>query len=124
MRFVLPETVRLTLPSGDWMVVKKELTVGEDHRYRSAGLHRISREGQAPTVDVNWAEIALARVETYLVDWSAKTADGKDVPVTRAAIEALDPDDFRVMDEAIQAHIAATAEEKKLRAPSSGPVSS
>jgi len=120
MRFVQPETVRLDLHDGtSWIEVKRELTVGEDRRYRSAGLRRMSQPNGETSVEVDWTAMALARVEAYLVDWSATKPDGKGkeqpVPVTRAAIEALASEDFDEIDAAINAHIEAIAREKKAK---------
>lgn len=118
MRFVRPDTVRLTLKNGDWIEVKKELTVGEDRRFRAAGLKRLSGSpgSQSASVDVDWEAMALARVEAYLTDWSAKDANGKDVSVTPSAIRNLASEDFEEIDQAIQTHIEAMADEKKVTA--------
>jgi len=123
MRFVSSETVRLPLSDDQWIEVKKTLTAGEDRAYKSAGFKRVSqREGSTQNeVDVDWSAMAFARVEAYLVDWSAKNeSTGKDVPVTRAAIRNLDPESFEEIDAAIKAHADATAEEKKATSPGSG----
>lgn len=112
MRFVAADTVRVTLANGDWIEIKKELTIGEDRAFRAAGFKRV-----VPGVsglDVDWAAMAIARVETYLVDWSARDAKDKAIPVTPDAIRALAIEDFEAIDSAIQAHIAARDEEKKL----------
>lgn len=115
MRFVAPETVRIELPGGqDWIVVKKELTAGEERKFRSAGLMKVSHQGKDPEIGVNWADMAFARVEAYLVDWSAQKPDGTRLPVSRTQIEALHTEDFEAIDAAVQAHIAASAEEKKV----------
>lgn len=116
MRFVSPETVRIDLGSGDWIDVKKELTVGEEKRMRTAGVRRVN--GQAE-VDVNWAEMALARVTTYLRGWSAVDEKQRPIPVTAETVQALATEDFEAIDAAIQRHIEAVAEAKK--APSGTP---
>ena len=115
MRFVKPETVRLTLPDGNWLDVKKELTVAEDMRLNSAGFTRMSGAGGNRGIDIDWLEMGLAKVETYVVDWSAKNDSGKDVPITRATIENLAPEDFKAISDAIDAHIEAMVQEKKVR---------
>lgn len=107
MRFVNPETVRLYLKAGDWIDVKKELTVGEEKRYRSAGFRGLSQRTDGSEIQVDWAALALARVEAYLVDWSEKR------PVSREAIEDLCQGDFEEIDTLVQAHIEAMAGEKK-----------
>lgn len=119
MRFVSPETVRIDLGNGDWIEVKKELTVGEEMRFRSAGLQKANGKAE---VDIDWTAMAFARVEAYLVDWSARGKDDKPVKVERSAIEALDSESFAAIDTAIQAHMAAVAAAKK--APSMTPTSS
>jgi hypothetical protein len=119
MRFVSPETVRIDLPSHEdggknWIEVKKHLSAGENHRFRSAGLTRLSQRDGGNEVSVDWVALAFARVEAYLVDWSAKNPQtGKDIPVSRAAIESLAPDDFDAIDKAVQQHIADMADPKK-----------
>lgn len=118
MRFVSPETVRIHLkPDADgtknWIDVKQELTVGEDKRYRTAGFSRVSQGEGSPEISVNFSQMAIARVEAYLVDWSAKKPDGKDLPVSRTAIEQLSADSFDEIDQAIQEHMTTVADEKK-----------
>lgn len=125
MRFVTPEVVRIDLKNGpngekNWISVKKELTIGEEKRFRSAGLTGMKPGDKGESqIAVDWGALAIGRVTTYLVDWSATNEiKGKkvSVPVTREAIEALDQADFDEIDEAIQAHIAKVAEEKKATA--------
>lgn len=121
MRFVTPDVERIPLKDGpdgekNWIEVKRELTAGEKQRYRTAGLsrmHAAAGAGNDTAIDVDWERMALARVEAYLVDWSAKDAKGKDVKVSASAIRALSEDDFREIDEAIEAHVARMDEAKK-----------
>ena len=124
-RFVAPETRKITLPDGEWIEIKKLLNVGEDRRYRSAGLKRLTGSpGSAATaVDVDWAELALARVTAYLVDWSFRDGNGKTVDLTPAAIQNLSTDDFEEIDNAIQAHIKEVEDEKKVSGGKSTPPS-
>lgn len=117
MRFVAPESKQYTLKNGkDWIVVKKELSVGEDRRYRTRGMRGMSGMAAADEkkgverdikIDIEWDVLSIARVEAYLVDWSEKRA------VTREAIEALAKEDFEEIDQIIQDHIKAMDEEKK-----------
>lgn len=115
MRFVSPETVRIELKDGQWIEVKKTLTAGEEKAYRSAGFRRVSQRQDDNTneVDIDWTAMAFARVEAYLVDWSAKRDDGKDVPVSKAAIRNLDAESFQEIDEAIVKHIDEADDAKK-----------
>lgn len=108
MRFVSPETVRIDLGSGDWIEVKKELTVGEDFAYRTAGMGR--RKGE-DAVEIDWSERALARVLAYLVAWSEKPK------ISRASISSLASEDFMRIDGAILGHMTAMESEKNASAP-------
>lgn len=122
-RFVKPDTRRIELSDGDWIEIKKQLNVGEDRRYRAAGLKRLtgSPGSNAAAIDVDWGELALARVITYVVDWSFKDGNDKTVTVTPAAIQNLEPADFEEIDNAIQDHIKEMEEVKKANAGSPTP---
>jgi hypothetical protein len=122
MRFVSPETVRITLKDGFWIEVKKELTVGEQVKLDNAGMGRWTPGAAGRSIEIDYAAMTMARVEIYLVDWNAKGPDGKDVKLSRSALEQLDTDSFVEIDEAIQAHIRAMVEEKKARAGASSSV--
>lgn len=122
MRFVTPEVERIQLSNGDWIEVLKELTVGEEKKYRAAGLKNMrqgakDKDGNAEqAIEIDWEEMAIARVKAYLVEWSATEQDNKgrtvQVPVTLDTIRALAPEDFDEIDKAIEAHIARQAEAK------------
>ena len=110
MRFVVPELVKIDLPGGDWIEVKKELTVGEEKRYRTASLRRTYNVGKGDEeLQIDWGSMAFARVEAYVVNWSASQ------PFSHSALEALSSEDFEAIDDAVQAHIASSKEEKKAR---------
>lgn len=111
MRFVAPETVRIDLDGGDWIEVKKELSVGEERQYRTAGFKRTN--ALSKEIDVDWSAMALARVEAYLVGWSATDDKGKPVPVSARAIAGLSVEDFEAIDAAVQKHQESMAQEKK-----------
>lgn len=124
MRFVQPDTVRIDLANGDWIEIKKELTVGEDKRYRTAGLKRMApaTSTQRGEVDVDWAAMAFGRVCAYLVDWSAKDLNGKAVKITPATVESLVKADFEAIDDAILKYIEERDAEKN--EPSPAPMTS
>ena len=107
MRFVSPETVRIDLDAakGEWIEVKKELTVGEDRAYQTAGIGRRAESQDA--VEIDWKRRSTRLVEAYLVDWSEKRK------VTREAIERLAVEDFEKIQTVILAHIGSVEEEKK-----------
>lgn len=117
MRFVTPDVAHIELKDGEWIDVKQELTVGEEKRYRSAGLKNVKQQDGQMSIEVDWVALALARVGAYLVDWSAKRSVGEgksvSVPVSAESINALDQDTFDEIDAAIQAHIDKRAADTK-----------
>lgn len=119
MRFVKPESTRYyldeTTKTGDWVELKRELTVGEDKRYRTRGMKGMTGIGgnvkpEDIKVDIEWNDLPFARVEAYLLDWSA----GREV--TRKAIEALSKEDFEAIDAIVLKHIDLVEESKKAKA--------
>jgi len=122
--FVRPDTVRLELGDGDWLVVKCRLSIGEIREAQALGLQyddRLERWILDPrhtgTIDV----------AAYLVDWSfpvaIRQASRADV---LAAVAALELETFHECKRAVLAHEHATearrAAEKKT--PTGEPASS
>lgn len=105
-RFVRPDTDKLELTGGDWVLVKRQLTAGEQRRAFSR--HSKARQAGEP-VDVG--ELDLDIVKQYLLDWSLTDDTGRvvlirDQPssVVAAALDALDPASYREISDAISAH--------------------
>jgi len=122
MRFVTPATRRLDLEDGDWIDVKQELTVGELLRFQTSGFKRVRADrGGDQDFELDLVAMKLAKVDAYLVDWSAKKADGKDLPYSRTALEALDAATFTAIEAAIDGHVERMAQEKKDRTGSAPP---
>ena len=115
--FVKPEIVRLDLGDGEWIEIKKRLTVAEQRKLQTAGFNKISTPADGsedtPSVDIDWSRMTLARVLTYLTEWSIRDDKDKPVRITEATIGTLDPDAFAEIDDAIEKHIEAMEEEKK-----------
>jgi hypothetical protein len=124
-----PEDTMLTLPGGDWLVVKKHLTYGDQQQiYRR--LWTPLDDGRS-VVDhaMRYGEIAI--VIQYLLDWSI--ADGAGTPIKiqtptgepdtakiRSALELLDVEDVKTIETAVIAHHSAMEKlreaEKNVRA--------
>ncbi len=103
-RFVTPDTVRLALSGDDWIEIKSMLGIGDQKRIETAGLKRFSKK-DGESVDVDFAEFSLARTAAYLLDWSFKGADDRVVPLSRSAIEALTPETYKEIENAITKHV-------------------
>lgn len=129
-RFVRPDTDKLTLRNGDWLLVKRRLNHGEQRR----AFARLYLAGTDGRLRVNPIESGMGLVTAYLLDWSLTDDEGTPVVIRGVSdeeliskIDALHPDDFVEIKEAIEAHeqrmLEARAQEKKDPAGASTPSS-
>jgi hypothetical protein len=109
-RFVRPETVKIDLTDGDWLLVKRRLTAGEE-RHAFARILQPTSYGEPMRLD--FEKTGLAKIVAYLLDWSLADDAGvvvirdQPAPVVEAALLALDPSSFAEIHTAINAHEAA-----------------
>lgn len=124
-RFASGAAVKLPLTDGDWVLVRAELTYGQQRRLASAGLSGVpaalAEQGQGEALSVDLAAYDLERLATWLMDWSFTDADGAPVVVSRPAIESLHPDTAAEVQQALDAHIEALEGKKAAPAPPSKP---
>jgi hypothetical protein len=124
-RFSSGAGVRLELSEGDWVLVRAELTYGQQRRLASAGLsgvpEALAEQGHGERLTVDWAAFDIERLVTWVMDWSFRDEDGEPVTVSREAIEALHPDTAKEIQEALDAHVAGL--EAKKAAPAGGSAS-
>lgn len=122
-RFASGAAVRLDLSDGDWVLVRAELTYGQQRRLAMAGVRGVppgvAEETGEPRLSVDWAVFEIERLVVWVMDWSLRDADGDHVQVSREAIEALHPDTAAEIDAALTAHVEGLAA-KKAPAPSGG----
>jgi len=86
--FVQPEIVRLTLSTGDWLDVKRELTAGEYRHYQAA----MMKDGVIPSgqsIPLDPEKVGLVRVLEHVVAWSFTDFEGRPVPVSEAALKSM-----------------------------------
>lgn len=120
IRFVKPETERLSLSDGDWIEVKKDLNTGELKKLEAAG-HKPPVELASGRVinPLDWERHELERAMVFLTGWSFKGFDDKPVELTMDALKSLEPPDFEEINKAIFDYtIKRAAEKKSLRATS------
>jgi hypothetical protein len=109
-----PDTQRLEISRGDWLLVKKHVTAGDQRGM----FRRMMREGMTgdriDSVRVGWAKCIA-----YLLDWSFLDADDKPIVIADqsedaigAALDALDPEDFAEVLKAIETHENAMEAER------------
>lgn len=113
-RFVKPESVKLDLTAGDWLLVKRRLTAGEE-RHAFARILKPSGFGEPMALD--FERTGLEKMVAYLLDWSLEDDSGAVVPirdqpaaVIESALLALDPASFAEIHRAITDHEAAQLE--------------
>jgi len=112
-----PETVRLEISRGDWLIVKKHLTAGES-RGMLGNMLRLGARLSDTAVDPT--KVGLSRIVAYLLDWSITDADDKPVvireqpfDVVAAAVDNLEPEAFAEILAVIEAHETAMEEERQ-----------
>ena len=122
-RFVQPASDKIDLTDGDWLIVKRQLTAGEQRRAFARTIKTLTL-GQPG--ELNPEGIGLAKIVAYLLDWSLTDADGRPVVVRdqpdailEGALLAMTPESFREIHDAITAHESRQADaleaEKKTR---------
>jgi hypothetical protein len=112
-RFVRPDTEKLDISGGDWLLVKRQLTAGEE---RHAFARIVKRMPIGGPTEIDPEATGLNKIVAYLLDWSLRD-DADHVVVIReqpanvveAALLSLDPASFREIHDAITAHEARQA---------------
>lgn len=114
-RFVRPEVVKLDLSDGDWLEAKRSLSYAEAQKLSAAGLtsYKTGDDQDGGAIGIDWARVNIARILTWVTDWSFRDEADKPVPFGADAVANLDPDAATEILEALDAHIEATEAEKK-----------
>lgn len=100
--FVVPEQTRLELSGGDWILVKKRLTHGE----QSDLFARLYVAGADGRFHAHPIKSNIVTVSAYLLDWSnlQNPIRGADAETIEATLRGLDPESFAEIREAITGH--------------------
>jgi hypothetical protein len=105
-RVVRPETKRVTISDGDWLLLKKRLNHGEQQE-------AFARKYVADVVGsrLNLRLVGMDRVLAFLVDWSLTGLDdqvieirGKSADEVEAALNSIDPQSFAEIKTAVEQH--------------------
>lgn len=116
LRLVNPEVSRIDLGDGEWIEVRRELTAGEQRR---AMTRMISSVDMAGRMTPNMEQLGKTEVIAYLLDWSLRDANDKPVAVSEAAVDALSPESFKVIADAVESHIQSVESDAKKAATAS-----
>jgi hypothetical protein len=109
-RFVQPELVRIALSDGDWLDVKKELTIGEQTEM-FASMRRQFAAGEIPVLDPT--KIGRARAKAFIHNWSFTDLSGAPVPFSEAAFNNLSTATAAEIRDALEAHEERVLEERE-----------
>ena len=116
-RLVKPDTTRLPISDGDWVVVKRTLNYGEHRAMWAAS--RTPPVGDDPTAGrYDSLEAGRATLVAYLVDWSLSDAEpaltirGKSPHEVRAILDAIEDDSAIEILRVIEAHQRTIAAER------------
>jgi hypothetical protein len=102
--FIRPETRRLPLSEGQWILVKQYLTAGETR----AHLKRSCTVDADGARHVDTLEYGVSLILAYLLDWSLEASiAGASVAEVWTALDTLAPPRFTEIKQAIEAHEAA-----------------
>lgn len=106
-RVVMPETKRIDLSDGDWIVVRKRLTHGETQE----AFKRRYLSGVDGRLHVDPVQIGHAQIVAYLVDWSMTNPDGTTIAIKgqgadyiEGALNSFDDDSVAEILAAIRQH--------------------
>jgi len=103
--------IRLALPDGEWVLVRKELSYGQQRRLAAAAVTSIDpaamEQGEVPRVPIDLAAFEIERLVLWLLDWSLTDVDGEAVHVSREAIENLTPATAADVNAALDRHVEA-----------------
>ena len=104
----------MQLTEGHWIEVKKRLTVGESRKVMGSMVAEIRADGR---MTPNFEQAGKGEVLAYLVDWSLTDEAGKRVPIDTdakkaAAIDNMSEEYFKILSQAIEAHVAAMDAER------------
>jgi hypothetical protein len=117
-RFAVAEIDRLPLSDGDFIDVKRQLTVGEEKDVSLLAMKEISQEDGSVKFRGDYQLMPFAKAVIYLVGWSFHNAKGpvklEDEQKKRLAqLRALDTESWEEIQTAIEQHEEKIADAKK-----------
>jgi hypothetical protein len=117
-----PEEVRLDLGDGEWLLVRKYLTAGEERRTHKRVMKANPESGR---FEADLEQLGIAEIIAYLIDWSITDVDDKPIRIldapydfVYAALGNMDSEGYKRIVEALKLHVGAMAlardQEKKV----------
>jgi len=120
-RYRRQEEHRIDLSEGDWLLVRKHLTAGEERDAQARVIKAGSfKQGERPELDLE--HLGISQAVSYLIDWSITDADDKPIRIrdqsyafVAAALRNQTPESLREILDAIQAHDGAMTAEREIQ---------
>jgi hypothetical protein len=117
-RFPAPIVERLPLSEGDWIEVKRDLTVGEEKDISLLAMRELSQTDGTVKFSLDYQLMPFAKAVIYLVSWSFHNAKGpvkldEDLRKRLAQLRALDRDTWEEIEAAVLRHEEAVDAQKK-----------
>lgn len=121
----LPESTRLELTQGDWLLVKTRLTAGESRRVFARMVKTMTtgeKVGDRARVELETEQVGRSQAVEYLLDWGTfLDAAGKPLVIRGktpeeigAILDDLPQEDYAEILAAIQQHDKAISEKDEL----------
>lgn len=107
--FVQPEVVRLELAGGNYLIVKRELTAGEERRITARSV-KSARAGEKMEIDLE--QLGKVKLVEYITEWGGpifQDAQGKPRKFSATALDDLRASLYTEITKAVDAHEAAEA---------------
>ena len=106
-----PAVDRIPLSNGEWIEVKRRLNAGESRRVFARMIKTMSA-GEKTELDP--MEVGRSQAVEYLLDWSFEDLpiEGKSPQAKADALDAMDPDLFQEVVQAVSAHEKKMDEER------------
>lgn len=117
-RFPAPMVERLPLSEGDWIEVKRDLTVGEEKDISLLAMRELSQTDGTVKFSLDYQLMPFAKAVIYLVSWSFHNAKGpvkleEDQRKRLSQLRALDRETWDEIDAAMTRHEEAVVAQKK-----------
>ena len=120
-RYRRQEELRIDISEGDWLLVRKHLTAGEERDAQARVIKSGSfKQGEKPELDLE--HLGISQAVSYLIDWSITDADDKPIRIrdqsyafVAAALRNQTPESLREILDAIQAHDGAMSAEREIQ---------
>src|SRR5688572_26780247 len=104
---------RLELSDGDWIEVRDRITYGAKQRLDSVSIRSMVQGDGPAKIDLDMSTFRIERMVAYIVGWSARKPDGSPAKPDRDSFAALSEQAADEINEVLDRHIEARAEEAK-----------